>query len=455
MAIIDGSVVNVALPTMQKALSASAASALWIVNGYLLALGACVLVGGTLADRYGRRRCFVYGAIGFALASAVCGCVTGATALVFARIAQGVSAALLQPASLALLAVAFEGPARSKAIGTWAGVGALMSAVGPVVGGWLVEHASWRIIFLMNLPVAASAVLCARAGLDDTRGDDAKHLDVGGCVSAIACLALITWGLSRVTETGVYDSPVVVALVAGVLSAVTFVIMEARKGSGAMMPLAIFRNRVFMTTNVLTVLLYAGFSIGIFFVPFALIRIGGYDTPRAGAALLPFSVIMFAVSGASGRLAARFGAHWLMFVGPLIASGGFAFMATTAYDGPYVTSIAPAVCIQALGMALTVAPLTTTVMSALDDSKSGLASGVNNAVARIGGLLGIAVAGVVLASVFATSSGGASLTAVMSGEADTQIRAFATAIRATMWLACGLSFASAFFGFAARSQASV
>src|SRR6266568_9574828 len=327
MAFIDGSVVNIALPAIQQALHADAASTQWIVNAYLLLLGALVLVGGSAADLYGRRRIFVLGIAIFTAASIACGLSPDITVLIISRAIQGLGAALLTPASLAMLGATFDEHERSHAIGIWAGVGALTAAAGPVLGGWLVDQVSWRAIFLLNVPLAVAAAGLAVGFACESRDDNAKPLDWKGVVAVAIGLAAITWGLGAVPASGFRDKSVLGALGAGIAFLVAFVAIEARSRERAMMPLSLYRSRNFSGTNTLTLLLYFALGGALYFLPFGLIRLGGYSATQAGAALLPFAMIMGFGASFAGRLADRFGPRLSLTSGPIIAACGLALLA--------------------------------------------------------------------------------------------------------------------------------
>ncbi|MCS3495574.1 EmrB/QacA subfamily drug resistance transporter [Bradyrhizobium japonicum] len=289
MAFIDGSVVNVALPEIEQALRADATTTQWIVNAYLLLLGSLVLIGGSAADLYGRRRIFLLGLLIFTVASVACGASPNFTALIASRAVQGFGAALLIPASLAMLGATFNEHERSRAIGIWAGAGALMSAVGPVLGGWLVDHVSWRAIFLLNVPLAIVAAGLALRFACESRDPHARQLDPIGATTAAIGLAAITWGVDAVPASGFHDKAVLAQLTAGAALLILFVALEARLGKQAMMPLSLYRSRNFSATNALTLLLYFALGGVIYYLPFGLIRLGGYSATQAGAALLPFA----------------------------------------------------------------------------------------------------------------------------------------------------------------------
>jgi EmrB/QacA subfamily drug resistance transporter len=327
MAFIDGSVVNVALPAIQRALHADAASTQWIVNAYLLLLGALVLVGGSAADLYGRRRVFLIGIALFTMASIACGLSPNIKALIVSRAVQGLGAALLTPASLAMLGATFDEHERSRAIGIWAGVGALTSAAGPMLGGWLVDHVSWRAIFLLNVPLAIAAAGLAFFFACESRAPRAKRLDWKGTGAVAIGLAAITWGLSAIPASGIYDATVLGALGLGVSFLVAFLTVEARSHERAMMPLSLYRSRDFSGTNALTLLLYFALGGALYFLPFGLIRLGGYSATQAGAALLPFALIMGLGASFAGALSDRFGPRLPLTAGPIVAAAGLMLLA--------------------------------------------------------------------------------------------------------------------------------
>lgn len=396
LAFIDGSAVNLTLPVIQRELGGDAGSAQWIMNAYLLFLGALVLAGGAAADRYGRRNVFVVGVIVFSCASALCGLAPSLHLLIASRALQGVGAALLVPASLAILGASFEKDHRARAIGIWAGAGGLMSAIGPVLGGWLTDTVSWRAVFLINLPLAALAIGFILAGARESRAAQAGPIDWAGALSVTVGLAAITWSLTEAPARGFAAEPVIAGLLLGVGALAAFIVIE-RQAENPMVPLTLFSSPTFAGANGLTFLLYAAFGGALFLLPFQLIDVHGYSAGRAGAALLPLSIGLAVLSPLAGAMTVRVGVRLMLTVGPLLVAGGFALLAVRSGEADYWGGVFPGLALLALGMGVAVAPLTDAVLGAVPEAYEGAASGVNNATARVGGLAAVALAGFVLA----------------------------------------------------------
>lgn len=398
MAFIDGTAVNVALPVLQKDLKASVANVQWVVEAYALFLASLVLVGGSLADRFGRRKIFTTGVGLFAAASVACALAPGIGWLIGARALQGMAGALLVPSSLAILGSAFSPKERGRAVGTWSSLTAVAGGIGPVAGGWLIQVASWRAVFFVNVPIAAVILGIALRQVPETRNPSAGRLDLPGALAATIGLAALVFGLIEAPAAGWSDPRVWGPLVAGVVVLAAFVRIEMRRAN-PMVPLDLFRIPAFAGANLLTLFLYAALSATFFLLPFELIQAQGYSPSAAGAAMLPLLVLMSLLSRPAGALADRIGPRVPLTVGPAIAAAGF-FLLAQPHEHPRFATLLPALIVLGLGMATTVAPLTAAVLNAVGERNTGTASGINNAVARVAGLVAIAAFGVVAAGVF-------------------------------------------------------
>lgn len=394
LAFIDGSAVNLTLPVIQQSLGGGLAAAQWIMNAYALMLGALVLAGGAAADRYGRKRVFTAGVLLFTAASMVCGLAPSLPVLLTARAVQGGGAALLTPASLALLGAAYDAKRRGQAVGIWAGASGLTSAIGPVLGGWLTQAISWRAVFFINLPVAVVAVGLVLVNAKESKGEQSGSVDWLGALAVTVGLAAITWALTVAPKQGA-DAAVLAAGGLGVAALIGFVMIE-RKANNPMTPLMLFKSITFSGVNALTLVLYAAFGAAFFLLPFELIRAHGYAPSAAGAALLPMSAGLAVLSPLAGRVASRIGARPMLVVGPLLIAAGFGLLAVLESADGYWISVFPGLAVIALGAGIAVAPLTDAVLGAVGDEYEGSAAGVNNAVARVAGLLAVAMVGFVI-----------------------------------------------------------
>jgi len=395
LAFIDGSAVTLTLPIIQGQLGGDVAAAQWIMNAYALLLGALVLAGGAAADRYGRKRVFLLGVAIFTAASLSCGLAPSLPALIVARALQGAGAALLTPASLALLGATFDAKGRGQAVGIWAGASGLMSAIGPLLGGWLAESVSWRAVFLINLPIAGLAVWLVAAAAKESKRAQAGPVDALGAAAVTVGLAAITWALTDAPKLGIAHPGILAGLALGAASLAGFIAIE-RRARSPLMPLSLFRSARFSGLNAYTLLLYGAFGAALFLLPFLLLRVHHYPAAVAGGALLPLSVGLAVLSPLSGRLVGRLGARTLLAAGPLLVAVGFGLMAWRAGDADYWTGLFPGLGVMAIGLGLAVAPLTDAVLGAVDDAYEGAASGINNAVARVAGLLAVALVGFAL-----------------------------------------------------------
>ncbi len=399
MAFVDGTIVNVALPALRDQFDADVAGLQWIIDGYLLPLVALLLVAGRLGDVYGRRAVFAAGVVLFAAASAACGAATSLEMLLAARAVKGVGSALLVPGSLAILTDCFAGEARGRAIGTWSAASALSVALAPLAGGWLIEHASWRWIFYINLPLAAATLVATFAAVprlagngDGAAGRRHARLDWTGAVLISLALFALVLALVEGGRLGFGHPMVIGAGIGGLALAVAFVAFETRIAN-PMLPMMLFADRAFAGANALTLAVYFGLGAVFFFLPLHLITDAGYSALEAGSAMLPFILAIGLGSRFAGGLAPRWGARRLLTAGPLIAAAGVAMLAVAEIDGGYWRSLFPGVLVLGIGMMLVVAPLTTTVMACVPSTEIGIASGINNAAARLAVLLAVAMLG--------------------------------------------------------------
>ena len=431
---IDSSVVNVALPAIQRDFQSPLSTMQWIVNGYMLTLASFILVGGASGDRFGRRKVFLWGLGGFAAASLLCALAPGVGSLVLARLAQGLAAAFLTPASLAIVGSAFSGEARGRAIGTWAGAAALTTAIGPPFGGWLVDTVGWRAIFLLNPPIAALAGWFILRTPADTGRQTGKPLDFGGALLAAVSLGLICFGLIGLGKGQLLQGWS--SLAGAMVAIVSFCAIE-RRAAEPMMPLSMFSNRSFAGANGLTVLLYAAMTAVLFLLPFVLIKVRGYAAAAAGTAFLPFALIMGTGSRMAGGLGARFGFGPPLAVGSWITACGCALLGLSSSDGRYWTGVLPGVVVAAFGMTIAVAPLTSAVFESAPKDMGGVASGINNTAARAGGLIAIAALGLAFGD---------------PGDAALSGAALLSAYRLAMFAAAALAFAGGIVAFLSIRQ---
>lgn len=395
MPFIDSTAVNVSLPVLQHELHATTGQTQWVIEGYALFLSALILLGGALGDLYGRRKIFTYGVVLFAAASIACALAGSIEILIAARCVQGMGGALLTPGSLALISAAYSGEQRGRAIGLWSGFSALTSASGPIIGGWLTQEFSWRYVFIINIPVAILVLGVLQLGVPESRDESAdRRIDVAGAALATLGLGLLVYGLIAMNSGRITAEGVGITIV-GIAVLCVFVLFE-RRTPDPMVRCDLFASRDFSAANIYTFFLYTAIGGSLYFVPFVLINVHHYSPTQAGAALLPFIFIMVVASRWSGGLVARIGTRKPLVLGAIVASFGFLAYALPGSDGSYWTTFFPAAIILGCGGALFVAPLTTTVMNSVPTEHSGVASGVNNAVARTAGLIGVAVLGLIV-----------------------------------------------------------
>jgi EmrB/QacA subfamily drug resistance transporter len=399
MAFIDSTVVNVALPALQSSFHATVVDVQWVVESYGLFLSALILAGGALGDSFGRRRMFLAGIGVFTFASVACGLSSSVEQLIAARSIQGIGAAFLVPGSLAIISATFADSSRGRAIGTWSGFTAVTTAFGPVLGGWLVQHASWRWVFFINVPLAVAVVWISLQYIPETRSSDSRRVDWPGALVATLALAGLVYGFLESSNLGWRHPLVIGSLSIGTALVFVFLRVEEQADS-PLVSLALFQSRDFTGANLLTLFLYSAIGIFFFLFPLNLIQVQGYSATATGAAGLPMVLLLFFLSRWSGGLVTRFGPRPPLVVGPLIVTVGFVLFAVFAQGGTYWKTLMPAFIVLGLGMAITVAPLTTVVMSSVNRQHAGTASGINNAIARLGGVLAIAVLGIVMVSAF-------------------------------------------------------
>lgn len=403
MAFIDGTVVNVALPVLQVQLNATTAEAQWVVEAYSLFLAALILIGGALGDYFGRRRVFAIGVALFTLASIWCGFSPNILQLILARAVQGIGGALLVPGSLAIISASFSDNQRGRAIGTWSGFTSITTVIGPVIGGWLVQYASWRWVFFINVPLAVIVLGVLFWRVPESRDESMnRKLDWWGTILTVIGLGGLVFGLIEAGSFGLGNPLVLGALAIGLVALVAFVFVETRV-EAPLVPLSLFRSRTFSGANILTLFLYAALSGLTYFLPFNLIQVQGYSPTAAGSALVPFALTMFLLSRWAGGLVDRYGAKLPLTVGPVITACGFVLFAVPGIGGSYWFTYFPAVIVMSLGMAITVSPLTTAVMGSVPTHNAGIASGINNAVSRSAGLLSIAIFGIIFLAAFSSS----------------------------------------------------
>jgi EmrB/QacA subfamily drug resistance transporter len=396
LAFVDGSVLNVALPTIGRAFNAATAEVQWVMNAFTLPLSALLLLGGAAGDLYGRRRTMLAGIALFTAASILCAISPSLETFLAGRVLQGLGAAMLLPNSLATLSASFAGERRGRAVGTWAAAGAIAGAVAPLLGGWLVDGIGWQFIFLINVPIAAAAIVLGLLYVPESANEKRPPPDWLGAALATLALAELTWGLTAWSATGRLDTAAAISLAGGALMLPLFLLAERRRGAKAMVPLALFGSRAFVGLTFFTFLLYGALGGLMLLLPYVLIQAGGYPAALAGLALTPFPIIVAAGSPLMGKLAARIGPRWPLTIGPLLVAGGFLLGLRIDTGSNYWTSVLPSILTVSAGMAIAVAPLTTAVLGSVDEHHVGTASGLNSAVSRSGGLIVVALLGAVL-----------------------------------------------------------
>jgi EmrB/QacA subfamily drug resistance transporter len=435
LSFIDGSILNVALPAIRAGTGAGAAEVQWVVNIYTLPLAALILLGGSLGDHQGRRLWLVIGTALFGVGSLACALSASLEPLLAGRTLQGIGAALLLPNSLALLNGVYEGEARGRAIGIWAAAGAIAAAIAPLLGGWLVDHAGWQSIFYINLPFVIAAIVIALSRVAEVREPEKARLDLGGAVLATLGLGAATYGLTLWSQKFVMTETALVAVLTGLILLAGFIFWERRLGGKAMIPIALFAdNRCFSALNLMTFLLYGAFGGSLLLIPYVLISAGAYSPIEAGLSLLPLSIMLGLGSPLMGKLAVRMGPRAPLTIGPVVVGAGLLLATRIASGQDYWSHVFPGILIMSFGMTLAVAPLTSTVLAAVEKHQTGLASGFNSAVARLGGLIAVALLGVVLA-----------------GGGKSMLAPFATALVA-MGIVAALAGAAAWFGLSGRWQ---